>query len=312
MSKSADAARSGRINHHAGIRHIPLEQIRILNPRSRNQKVFARLVENIASLGLKRPVTVVEVTANASEPLYDLICGQGRFEAFRALGETHMPCVIVDAEESDRYLISLVENLARRKHSNLDLLNAVRDLETRGYTVSQIAKKISLDPAYIRCILGLLRDGETRLIDAVESGVLSIDLASTIARLGDDEIQKAMTDAYNSGSLKGDQLMQIRKLVSMRQRFGKGYRKWTPKGDKPSPKSLLRAYQAEVRRQQMIVKKADLNQQRLLFVTTAMRKLMADENFRTLLRAEGVVDMPKPLADLIRGASIDGHNTSRI
>jgi ParB family chromosome partitioning protein len=281
-----------------------MDQIRILNPRSRNKKGFAGLVENITSVGLKRPVTVVEVPLNENGQRYDLICGQGRYEALRAIGEQQIPCIVVTADESDRYLISLVENLARRKHSNVDLLNAVRDLEDRGYTVSQIAQKISLDPTYIRCILGLLKDGEKRLIDAVERGVISIDLAYTISKLGDDEVQKAMTDAYNAGTLRGDQLMQIRKLVSIRQKFGKGYGKWTRRGDKPSPKSLLRAYQAEVRRQQMIVKKADLNQQRMLFVTTALRRLMADENFRTLLRAEGINDMPKPLADQLRGAAL--------
>jgi len=290
--------------HQEGIRIVPLDQIRILNPRSRNRKVFARLVENITSVGLKRPVTVVEVPLTENGQRYDLICGQGRYEALRVIGEQQIPCIVVTADESDRYLISLVENLARRKHSNVDLLNAVRDLEDRGYSVSQIAQKISLDPTYIRCILGLLKDGEKRLIDAVERGVISIDLAYTISKLGDDEIQQAMTDAYNAGTLRGDQLMQIRKLVSIRQKFGKGYGKWNRRGDKPSPKSLLRAYQAEVRRQQMIVKKADLNQQRMLFVTTALRRLMADENFRTLLRAEGINDMPKPLADQLRGAAL--------
>ncbi len=301
-----------RINHHSGIRNIAVDLIRVLNPRSRNRRIFAKLVENIASIGLKRPITVVEVVSERTERQYDLICGQGRLEAFRALGENEIPCIVVDAIESDRYLISLVENLARRKHSNQDLLNAVRELEERQYSVSQIAKKLDLDPAYVRCILTLLKEGETRLIDAVESGLLSIDLAATISKLGDDEIQKSMIDAYNSGALRGDQLMRIRKLITMREKFGKGYGKWTRSSEKPSPKSLLRAYQAEVRRQQMLVKKADLNHQRLLFISTAMRRLMSDENFRTLLRAEGIVDIPKPLADQLRGASIDGHNSPRI
>lgn len=312
MCEFGETTSQHRIIHHIGIQQIAMERIRVLNPRSRNRKVFAKLVESIASVGLKRPITVVEAPTNDSELQYDLICGQGRFEAFRALGETQIPCIIVEADESDRYLISLVENLARRKHSNQDLLNAVRELEDRGYTVQQIAKKISLDQAYIRCILCLLKEGEARLIDAVENGLLSIDLAATISKLGDGEIQQAMTDAYNAGTLRGDQLMQIRKLVALRQKFGKGYGKWTRKGDKPSPKSLLRAYQTEVRRQQMIVKKADLNQQRLLFVTTAMRRLLADENFRTLLRAEGINDMPKPLVDQLRGVALDGYHTTRL
>jgi ParB family chromosome partitioning protein len=36
-----------------------------------------------------------------------------------------------------------------------------------------------------------------------------------------------------------------------------------------------------------------------LFVVEAMRQLLADENFMTLLRAERLSTMPRPLADLI-------------
>ena len=312
MSEISAELHNQRIIHHTGIQQIALDRIRVLNPRSRNRKVFANLVENIGSVGLKRPITVVQTAAEGSEKQYDLICGQGRFEAFKVLGETQIPCIVVEADVSDRYLISLVENLARRKHSNQDLLHAVRELEDRGYTISQIARKTNLDPTYIRVIITLLREGEARLIDAVESGLLSIELAATISQLGDAEIQQAMADAYNAGALRGEQLLQIRKLVTMRQKFGKSYGKWTRKGDKPSPKSLLRAYQAEVRRQQLIVKKADLNQQRLLYITSALRRLMADENFRTLLRAESINDLPKQLADQLRGVPHDGHYSTRL
>ena len=48
-----------------------------------------------------------------------------------------------------------------------------------------------------------------------------------------------------------------------------------------------------------MIKKAEITQNRLLFIVEAMRQLLADENFVTLLRAEGLATMPRPLADLI-------------
>jgi len=39
----------------------------------------------------------------------------------------------------------------------------------------------------------------------------------------------------------------------------------------------------------------------LLIIVTAMRKLLTDDYFRTLLRNEEIPDMPKPLADRILG-----------
>jgi ParB family chromosome partitioning protein len=48
-----------------------------------------------------------------------------------------------------------------------------------------------------------------------------------------------------------------------------------------------------------MVKKAEFTQQRLLFVTGALRQLLVDENFATLLRAEGLNTLPKYLADRV-------------
>jgi len=278
---------------------IPLENIRVLNPRMRNRQVFARLVENISALGLKRPITVTPATEGGET--FEIVCGQGRFEAFQALGENSIPCIVVSASEADRYLIGLVENLARRKHSNRDLLQSIQILSDRGYTCQQIANKTCLDAGYIQGILVLLRQGEERLIAAVEKGWLSIKLAIQIARSEDGEIQLAMIEAYETGVLKGDQLMRVRRLIDKRKALGKRYGQQTHSEKLTTPQKLLSVYQSEVRRQKVMIKKADINEQRLLIIVTAMRKLLADDYFGTLLRNEDIPDMPKPLADKIFG-----------
>lgn len=63
--------------------------------------------------------------------------------------------------------------------------------------------------------------------------------------------------------------------------------------------SLVRTYQQEIERQKLMVRKAELAQQWLLFVTEALRQLLADENFINLLRAEGLDTLPKYLADRV-------------
>jgi len=282
------------------IRLIPLEQIRVLNPRVRNKQVFAKLVENIATIGLKRPITVTGIPDAGSER-FEVVCGQGRFEAFQALGEERIPCVVVSASEADRFLISLVENLARRKHSNRDLLMSIQILSERGYSIKDIASKTSLDPAYVSCILLLLRQGEERLISAVEKGWLPIKIAAEIARSDDGEIQRAMIEAYETGMLKGEQLIKVRRLIDRRTALGKRYGQYVHADRPTTPKKLLSTYQAEVRRQKVMIKKADINEQRLLIIVTAVKKLLADDYFAALLRNQGIQDMPRPLADRING-----------
>lgn len=303
------AQRKKDVPHHVGgvqdTWSILIESIRIVNPRERNQRTFAGIVESIATIGLKRPITVAEARRDGNESRYDLICGQGRLEAFKALGETHIPALIVQASDAEVYLMSLVENLARRKHTNRDLLTAVRALEDRGYGSAEIARKTGLDAGYISCIMQLLKAGEERLIGAVEKGWLPITLASDIAKAGEGQVQIAMMEAYETGLLRGEQLLKVRRLIDRRRALGKAYGSWKRKGCQPLTASkLAQTFQAEARRQQLVVRKSKVAEQRLLFVVTALRRMLADEHFRTLLRAESVGDIPKPLADRIGGEAL--------
>lgn len=93
------------------IRSVAVDAITVLNPRVRNKRVFQELVTSIAHLGLKKPITVSQ---RSGKSRYDLVCGQGRLEAFVALGQTHIPAIVIDAPEDDCFVMSLVENLARR------------------------------------------------------------------------------------------------------------------------------------------------------------------------------------------------------
>jgi ParB family transcriptional regulator, chromosome partitioning protein len=92
---------------------VPIDQIRILNPRHRDPKKFAQILESIRNLGLKKPIQVsLRSKEEGDEPGYDLVCGQGRIEAFQALGFTEIPAIVVAVSKEDRLLRSLVENMA--------------------------------------------------------------------------------------------------------------------------------------------------------------------------------------------------------
>src|SRR5258707_15555748 len=83
------------------IKSIPSDQIRFLNPRVRNRRNFQEIVQSIARVGLKRPITVSPRKAETDSASYDLVCGQGRVEAFIQLGQTKFPAIVIEAEESD-------------------------------------------------------------------------------------------------------------------------------------------------------------------------------------------------------------------
>jgi len=120
------------------IKMIPTDRIDILNPRKRNKRIFEELVDSISKVGLKKPITVTA----AAEGRFSLVCGQGRLEAFIELEQDCIPAILIDASQEDSYILSLVENMARRNHSPLELIREVGALRDRGYTVQQVADKI--------------------------------------------------------------------------------------------------------------------------------------------------------------------------
>jgi ParB family chromosome partitioning protein len=280
------------------VRMIPVAGVIILNPRVRNRRVFGELVASIASIGLKKPITV---RARAAGEGYDLVCGQGRLEAFIELGQTEIPAVVIEASEEDCYLMSLVENLARRQHRPLELLREIGALRERGYGYVQMAEKTGLSPEYMHAICTLLANGEHRLLKAVERGIIPHSVAMEIARSDDAEVQVALTEAYENKTLPGNQIMAIRRIIEQR-RVGKGReRAVDPKQPrkKVTGDSLVRAYKREMDRQRQQVRKAEMAQNRLTFVVQALRTLLADRNFETLLRAEAMPTMPRSLYERV-------------
>ena len=292
---------------------VPINRIEILNSRDRNMKVFEEIVDNIRTIGLKKPITVAERPSNEEdgEPRYVLVCGEGRLNAFRILGETHIPALVVDVSDEDAFIMSLAENIARRGYRPLEILADIELLRKRGYSAEIIIQKTGLSPKYVKDIVFLLDKGEERLIEGVQRGTIPLTTALEIARAnengqdGDANLGDLLQEAYENGQLKGRQIIEAKRLIEKRQEHGPA----SPNRDQIKPPtssySLVRTYQKEVERQRKMVLKAEHAHQRLLLVVQGLKKLFADDNFVNLLRAEGLDTLPKYLAERISTYSSD-------
>jgi ParB family transcriptional regulator, chromosome partitioning protein len=275
---------------------IPIAAIKVLSSRARGHAAFNELVTSIARLGLKKPITV---SSRARPGPYELVCGEGRIEAFAQLGQSEIPAIVVDAATEDCLLMSLIENIARRRHSPQELLGEVGRLAKR-YRINEIAAKLDLTPDYVRAVCHLLRHGEARLLSAVERGVVPPTLAIEIAKASSPKLQGALLETYVSERHTGKQIAKIRKLVEQRHRQAV---KSGRKDEQISSARLVRAYREETDRQKLVVRKADLAQARLLFVVNALRTLLSERMFVTLLRAESLDKLPLPILRRITSLS---------
>lgn len=287
------------------IEMIPISRITVLNPRARNKRQHREIVNNIETIGLKRPITVSKHDGPGGTR-YDLVCGEGRLEAFQMLGQTEIPAVVIEATESECLVMSLVENIARRVQRPIDVMNEIGALRRRGYTEAEISRKIGITSSWVSMIVTLLERGEERLLSAVETGLIPISLAMEISRAESEEAQNLLLDAYETGKLRGKKLASVRRLLDLRMRgrsksmtSGKFGRKGTNR--KLTAGDLMQVYQREAEKQRLLVKKSDFTQTRLLFIVEAIKDLLTDDGFLTLLRAEGLETMPRALAMRIAG-----------
>lgn len=289
---------------------IPISRITVLNPRARNKRQHREIVNNIEAIGLKRPITVSRHDS-LSGTRYDLVCGEGRLEAFQMLGQTEIPAVVIEASENECLVMSLVENIARRTQRPIDLMREISALRSRGFNDAAIAKKIGVGASWVNMIASLLERGEERLVAAVETGLIPITLAMEISKAETEEAQNLLLDAYETGQLRGKKLAAVRRMLDMRmQSQRKGALPVARLGRKGfsrrlTANELMQVYQREAEKQRLLVKKSDFTQTRLLFIVEALKELLADESFVNLLRAEGLASMPKALSIRISGKKND-------
>jgi len=296
------------------IKMIQIDKINILNPRARNKKIFESIVDNIAQVGLKKPITVTPCKSGAQGKDYDLVCGQGRLEAFLACGQTHIPAMVIDASEEQALIMSLVENLARRQHRATDLLKAIEMLQKQGYSVTKIAEKTGLTHTYVDGVLKLMRQGEARLMVAVENGHIPLCTAIQIADAPDGNIQNVLQTAYETKQLRGKKLIHVKRLLEKRKLRGKEFKKGGTgghstqrSGEVLSIKDVMKVFQKDADKKRLLARKAHRASEHLLYVITALRQLSKDGRFNILLKAEKLDTMPQSISDLLaEGGSSHG------
>ncbi len=277
---------------------IPIDRIRILNPRQRDRKKFELIVQSIKNLGLKKPIQVSLRSESETEgPGYDLVCGQGRLEAFTALGHKEIPAIVVEITKEDRLLRSLVENIARRYPAPMDLIREVERLEAQGYTNVEVGQKLDISDTMVRGLFNLKNAGEERLLEAAIKGKVPLWVAIDIAKTDTIEAQRGLLKAYESKQLNHLSIRAVKRLIDQRRFFGKqrGSVGRNPRKARNTAESMVNAFKRESQRQKLLIRKAKICDAKLVFIVTAFDKLLSDNNLVTLLRAESLATMPKYL-----------------
>src|SRR5476651_255287 len=194
---------------------IPVDKIKVINSRTRDEAQFTLNVQSIDAIGQIKDIRVNDKFL-AKDGVYELICGEGRLIAQKRLGKTHIRAEVVTCSRKQSYLESLIENLARSRHGTMDFARELKKLRNEGWDFEKIAKVACRSLEYIRQYIRLVENGEDRLIQGVEQDVFPISFAVLVAQADDSTIQNVLMDAFDQGIVNTANFARARGIINAR------------------------------------------------------------------------------------------------
>ena len=143
------------------------------------------LAQSIRANGIIQPLTVRK-TENGE---YELISGERRLRAARLIGLTKVPAIVVDVDEEQSTLLSVLENIQRSDLSFFEEAIALDKLmSVYGMSQEEIGRKLGKAQPTLSNKLRLLKLNEQLRYDISRAG-LSERHARALLRLEDDDMR---------------------------------------------------------------------------------------------------------------------------
>jgi len=270
---------------------IPIDKIRVINSRTRDEDQFALNVQSIETNGQLKDIRVNNKFV-AKDGFYELICGEGRLIAQKRLGKTHIRAEVITCTRKQAYLESLVENLARSRPGTMEFARELKHLHDEGWNYEQIAKVACRSEEYVRQYIRLVENGEERLIQGVEHNVFPISFAILVAQTDDASIQNVLMDAFDQGIVNSQNFARARAIITARtdHRKRRGSRGAAPEYTVASlTNDIVNTTQAK----DSFVREAQSKEGRLFMLLDSLTALWQDEPLMEMLRAEGLGERPQ-------------------
>lgn len=164
---------------------IDEDQIRKADKTAESERI-QELAASIKELGLQHPPGVRE----SADGNYEIVYGEGRFIAMtQVLGLDEIEVLRVDASEQDVLWHQLHENVHRTNLHPLDLAEAVRQAQARGYSIGQIAERMKKSETWVQKALTIgakLSDQARDTLREAEDRP-ALDTVYAVAQLPQDE-----------------------------------------------------------------------------------------------------------------------------
>lgn len=274
---------------------VKISSIKVVIPRSRNKFRHAEITESIDASGLRKPITIRKIVDKKYD--FALICGQGRLESLTALGEELIPAFILDIDENQAYIMSLVENMARVIPRAGEQFQRIKEMTEQGLTNKEISSSTGLSLHWVTSLTMLINKGENKLLSAVESGCIPISFAVEIARVDFEGGQELLIKAFDEGLIKHKDVGKIREILDSRDEGLKGFINnnfgVAKKKKKMTTDELQQLYQDNISQHKKIKNKAEYVEIKLLVASQIFKELTSNESFSKIIVEESLQDVVK-------------------
>ncbi len=165
------------------------------------------LKRSIQEKGFLQPILV---RGNAEE--YEVIAGERRLRAARALGLEEVPAIIKNVSLQESFVLSLVENIQREELNAIEEAQAfLRLTEEYKFSRDEIAKAVAKDPSTVSNSLRLLALPEY-VQEAVIDQKISMGHARALLAVEDDARQQQLFEKVLS---KGLSVRELESLIKV-------------------------------------------------------------------------------------------------
>ncbi len=191
------------------IKEIPLSEIEPNpgQPRTNfDEERLVELSESIKNLGIIQPITVRAIGPNK----YQIISGERRWRASRMAGLDSVPAYIRTADDKDRLVMALVENIQRDDLDAIEVsLSYQRLINEVHLTQEEISKQVGKKRSTVANYLRLLRlPDEIQL--AIREQLISMGHARALVNVDSTETQRSIAKKIVEQGLS---VRQVEELV---------------------------------------------------------------------------------------------------
>ena len=175
------------------------------NPRKNFDKAeMAELEASIKQHGLVQPILVRPVGENG-KVLFEIVAGERRFRAAKALGLTEIPVIQRELSDTEAREIQVIENLQRSDLHPLEEAEGYEGLmKSSGCSAEEVAARVGKSKPYVYSRLKLLALSKRPRKYFLE-GILQVSVAFLLARIPDKRLQdQALDELVDEGCAPGE------------------------------------------------------------------------------------------------------------